>query len=248
MPVALGVVARVMLVAGGLIVGFGGASGQDQVAGQGPGLYTPLTVAPVDEAALEPTFGEYRRAFLQALATRDAEQTIEMVHPDLRKEVFVEHLRRGRSFAGGEESSAWRELEKAVSQGGAFTTTEGAVSGRREFCAPYAYVRYPRLSPVLSEIGEAEPWVVMGRNVAVRRSPSIKAAVIARVSYAVLPVDDRDAPDESGGPIVWQGVYLPNGWYGFVADDLLWGKRDYHACFAQVDGRWFLTKFARGWY
>lgn len=225
----------------------GGAIGHSRIAAQDQGRYTRLELMPVDEADLEPTFRDYREVFLRALAARDAGRVVAMIHPVLRDRVFMQHLRRWpQKFADADESSAWRELEQAVSHGGAFTTTQGAVFGRREFCAPYAYAKYPRSSPVLSEMGEAEPWVVLGRNVAVRRSPSITAPVIARVSYQLLPVDDRDARDESGGPIVWQGVYLPNGWYGFVADDLLWGNRDHHACFAQIDGQWLLTKFARG--
>ncbi|MBA2306354.1 MAG: hypothetical protein H0W08_27500 [Acidobacteria bacterium] len=201
----------------------------------------------MDEGGLELTFLEYREAFLRALAARDAGRVVTMIQPELRNRSFVEFLRLSpQEIAGREEAWVWRELERTISHGGAFTTSEGAVHGRREFCAPYAYVRYPRASPLLSEMGEAYPWVVIGRNVAVRRSPSIKAAVIARVSYELLPVDDRDARDESGGPIVWQGVYLPNGRYGFIADDLLWGDRDYHACFANFDGQWLLTKFERG--
>lgn len=247
MPVAVAAVVARMICVTGLIGVVTAASGHGRIAGQGPGSYTPIKVLPVDEAAREPTFREYRQEFLRALAARDASRVVSMIQPELRKESFVEFLTLSRQeIVGGEEAWVWRELERVVSLGGGFTVTEGAISGRREFCAPYAYIRYPRSSPLLSEMGEGEPWVVIGRNVAVRRAPSIKATVIARVSYDVLPVDDRDARDESGAPIVWQGVYLPNGGYGFIADDLLWGDRDYHACFAQIDGQWLLTKFARG--
>jgi hypothetical protein len=70
--------------------------------------------------------------------------------------------------------------------------------------------------------------------------------VITRVNYEVLPVDARDASDQSGATIVWQGVFLPDGRYGFIAEHLLWGDRNLHACFAEVDGRWRLTKYGRG--
>jgi hypothetical protein len=37
----------------------------------------------------------------------------------------------------------WASIERPLLLGGAFTTTRGAVHGRREFCAPYPYASFP---------------------------------------------------------------------------------------------------------
>jgi hypothetical protein len=116
------------------------------------------------------------------------------------------------ALSGPYHSDVRADLLRALALGGAFTTDHGAQDGRREFCAPYAYSSYPRLPGDLQDAtGDGLAWPVLGTNVAVRDQPSIKARIIARLDYNLVPVSSMDLPDKSGAAYVWEMVNLPKG-------------------------------------
>ena len=220
------------------------------VMGQGHRGFRPLKVYPVDEAKREPSLLAAREALLEAISHGDAEHVKRLIDPSSSPAAaLVDALRvDANQRSAAKDLWVWTPLKRALSLGGAFTTTKGAVYGRREFCAPYAYANWPPhwlLDDMRDPDSGSEPWMVIGQGVAVRLAPSIQAPIVSRVSFEVLPVAALSAQDESGADLVWQRVILPDGRHGFVADSLLWGDMDYHVCFANVDGQWRLTKFAR---
>jgi hypothetical protein len=203
--------------------------------------YTPYRLMPVDQASEDPSFLAFRTRLIEAVRRRDADRVFEATEPEL-----------GKQWAAGLTDGFFRDLDRILALGGTFTTMWGSRPGRREFCAPYAYSLFPdrhKWPEDLSEVlEEDEPWVVVGSAVAVRRRPSISARVIARLTYDLVPVDSVDRRDESGAPYIWQTVQLPDGRKGWVEASLLWGHRESHACFAQVNGQWQMTAFGLGYH
>jgi hypothetical protein len=125
---------------------------------------------PLDEAAQDPTFDEFRTRLIAAVKARDAKFVIDAAVPLLQQR-FKEGLALPPSaFAGpAREDAEWRELERVLLLGGSFTTTRGARRGRREFCAPYAYSTYPtQLNAIVESMAghdvnpEGDPWVILG--------------------------------------------------------------------------------------
>jgi hypothetical protein len=138
------------------------------------------------------------------------------------------------------------ETEHALALGGTFTTSRGAVPGRREFCAPYVYSAFPEELPRWLE-GEENPWAIIGSNVPVREQPRPSARVLTRLSWELVKADGwRDADPK--GRLQWANVTLPDGRSGYVQEGQIRPTTDYHVCFAKIDGRWLMTSFARDEY
>jgi hypothetical protein len=207
---------------------------------------------PVDEASQEPSLLAFRDGFKSAIHAHDVEAVLSSATPDLiyglaesrlsGRADFASDLRANRFLQYSGRDDIWRRLANAVERGGAFSTTHGAVQGRREFCTPYYYGKLPSMNvmpPHLDNEGAA-PVVITGRDVAVRENFDGTSRVIARLSHELV---------RFGGPITEEAVSveLANGASG-VVDRRYAGVvgRDYHACFARIDGDWRLTAFAPG--
>lgn len=208
---------------------------------------------PQDEAAQVPAFKAYRDALQAAVAAREADRVLAMIHTEIR-EVFYHTLRLRRDqIAGGVEHQDWTKLEELLRLGGTFTKGPNRVRGSgqrrhatREFCAPYVWSAYPQ--PVRSELEEqsqAYPWVVLGSNVAVRAHPPRDMRVLMRLDYDLVhPFSTSDV--HAGAPHDWIGILTPDGRRGYVAARFIRSRSDYHACFGEFDGTWLMTVFRRG--
>jgi hypothetical protein len=206
---------------------------------------------PVDEANREPEFLAFRDRFRAAVKERNAEFVIGSSAPHLQRR-FAGWLDLPKSAfaAPAYEAADWRELERAISLGGAFTHTRGERTGRREFCAPYVYATYPEPLNVIvermaghDENPESAPWPVLGERVPVYALPSADSRVLTTLSYHLVIPSGSAAP---GSPLVrWYEIFTPTGQAGWISADLLRSPSDYHACFAQVKGAWTLVEFMR---
>jgi hypothetical protein len=211
-----------------------------------PGLQPErVRLPPVDQAAQDPSFAEFRKAFRAALDRRDVRSVIDAVSPLARidserrgQKFFERELSIPRSAMGGQEHEYWSALSRTLSRGGAFTTTRGAEPGRREFCAPYIYTLFPKVLPD-NLAGEADPWVILGSNVAARREADYKSPVVTRLSFDLV----KSSGLKIGG---WQEIELPDGPTAYVWGDLIADPGDYHACFAKFGTKWLMTEFSHG--
>ena len=203
---------------------------------------SPVQVKPVDEASEDFVFSAYRSALRTAVRDRDVTALLTAVAPHLRS-WLAEWLDPKRALHGGEKED-WRELEQLLALGGTFTTTRGAVKGRREFCAPYVYSAHPW--PVPSGYGsEVDPSVLLEADVAVHASPSSTSPVLTRLSYALVREVGGGYPGDGLPGPAWTLVILQDDREGYVLDTQIRSPTDYHACFAQIEGRWQMVRFAR---
>jgi hypothetical protein len=187
------------------------------------------TLIPVDDGARDPAFAAYRGELRRIVAKRDVEALLAAIDGDIMisfgddggREAFRRQWRLGES-----DSEIWSELDEVLRLG-------AASEGEGAFSAPYVYSRWP------SELEPFEYVAVVGAGVRLRRRPSVRAPVIASVSYAIVNVlGNLDDP--------WTEVRLADGRSGFMASRYLRSPIDYRAWFARKNGQWRMTIFLAG--
>jgi hypothetical protein len=186
----------------------------------------------VDEAGQDPEFKAFRDRLERDVKEGDLQALSAAMAPALRAR-----------WPGWLDTIA-HHTARVLPLGGAFTTTRGAVPGRREFCAPYVYGAFPNELPLAIE-GEADPWAIIGARVPVRTQPRPSARVLTYLSWELVKADGwLNVP----GPSQWAEVDLLDGRRGYVQEGQIRQTTDFHVCFAKIDGRWLMTAFARGRY
>ncbi len=212
-----------------------------------------LQLRPVDDAANDSTVRVFRDNLLSSVRARNVQRGIESSVPFLQ-DSFKRSLALPKSaFAGPVyEHVNWDELERLLSLGGTFTTINGSQAGRLEFCAPYTYSAYPgheQLNKIVeatagyAEHSDSDPWVVLGENVPVRTEPADTGRVLGYLTYNLVLMQGDEAPGKQ--PARWRKVIMPDEREGWISADQVRAATDYHACFANIDGRWQMTEFAR---
>lgn len=210
------------------------------------------TLLPVDEAARQPEFFSVRAGLLAAIARRDAQAVLAVVHPHIKNSFGgndgIDAFRRmwrldepgasgGNMPGGGDPSAApgpdgtdgiWAELGTVLALGGSFTRND-------TFVAPYTFSRWP------DEVDAFEHVVLIASNVRVRAAPADDAPVLRLASYEILQVA-RTRNAQPG----WIAVQSTPGSVGYVAEALARSPIDYRAIFQREAGRWRLVTFVAG--
>jgi len=129
------------------------------VAAQRATVQGPSQILPVDEAEQDSSFLAFQGRLRAAIRDRDVDTVLASVASNLvyaaagdksRGRVdFADHLRQNRHLKSWGDYTVWTLLEHILAQGGGFSKTHGAVSGRREFCAPY-YCGFRKFRPLNS--------------------------------------------------------------------------------------------------
>jgi hypothetical protein len=197
---------------------------------------------PIDEATKDPQLAETRTALLAALRDRNVDFVMRYVSPNVVVErggesggqawtrLFEDLSQRG-SKSGDGENQRWGGMEAALSLGGSFTTSRGALLGRREFCAPYVYSAFP--TPIPEAVrGEIPPWALIRANVDIREQPSSTARVLKRMSYALLQAPGAEHVETPTGK-KWKSVHVSEDQEGFVPADAIRDPEGYHVCLAR---------------
>lgn len=182
----------------------------------------------VDEAAKRPDFLAFRRTLIAAIDRHDIEAIVAVAAPDICLDfggsVGPETLRRFLN----EDANLWQELRTVLTLGGTW-------HGSDEFFAPYVYSAMP------DGRGENEDVAIIGAGVRVREAPRPDAAVVTTLSYCVVELAPRQAPNEH-----WTSIVLGEGRSGYVSSRLVRSPVDYRAGFAFKNGRWWMTFFVAG--
>ncbi len=203
-------------------------------------------VSPVDQGEQDNSFAAFRTKFLASVSSRDAVVVTEGMEPSLRTDLSGSFT-APRSEFGGREHEVWGELEQLLALGGAFTTTRGAVKGRREFCAPYVFTEYPQPPPEDLRY-EGHPWVILRPRVPVRATAMDAARGLGELSHDLVKVTGET--DTNSGKPRWRQIITPGGEVGWVAAADIRDPQDPHACFAKIGERWVMVQFSRsmpGW-
>ena len=204
---------------------------------------TNVIAPPIDEAAQDASFLQYRTTLLNAVIARDTEAVIALSSPTIALSfggseghdafrdalnVPVEKLAiLHKPKAAQMREAYWQELETVLKMGGRFI--EGG------FSAPYTWV-----SPEPDHMDPYDVHYVIGHNVRMRKAGNIDAPVIRHLSYNVVELYQP----VSGAK--FQSIRLPDGTDGYVASQYLRFMLDYRANFAKLDGKWQMIDFLAG--
>jgi hypothetical protein len=190
---------------------------------------------PVDDASIEASLMQARGRLMDALTRNDPGALAALISPNLHT---AKHPVEVLEHAGEARAS----ILKALRFGGAFTTERGSQVGRREFCAPYVYARYP-------DVQDREPWFaeqpggILGRDVAAHERPSASSPVAARLTYAIVRSEGTVQGDDVRGTL-WVLIGLPDRDAYVLASDI-WRPDEYHVCFAQEGTQWLVSQMSR---
>jgi hypothetical protein len=202
------------------------------------------TLAPVDEAADDPSFVLFRARLLEAVATRDTAFVLARLHPDATisfgGDAGVEGFRRlWLEDRGGPD--LWTELAAFLPFGSAYETDSTMLTSGAEARAivPYWFGAWP------DGVDMFEHVLVVGENVNVRAAPSADAPVLTQLSHAIVRAGTggSEAYDVVEG---WTPVTLAPDEVGFVARRFARSPIGYRIGFEKFDGRWWVTFFVAG--
>jgi len=208
--------------------------------GQQPPGPPRATIAPVDEAATDPTWTAFKARFVEAAQRRDRKSLLQVIDPDVDSgpdsKRGLEEFRRRWDW-DKDTSPLWRELVSAISHGGAFL--KGS-KGVHRVCAPYVAVRWP---------SDVDPFVngaITARDVLVKARPSSQSDTIVRMSYDVVRVEDWEVADETASvPQKWTKIRVDNG-SGFIPEEQIRSPIEHLACFLKTGSQWRLVSFTAG--
>ena len=209
-----------------------------------PAPYRPIPFAPVDQAKDEPELVVFRQRLIDVAERRAVDELLSLASQTTQTEgsTTVSSLRREFTEV---VPPPWQAFKEALSLGGAFTTTRGAVRGRREFCAPYVYSAFPSTLPEWIG-GEQLPWVIVRADAPVYARPSLSSPLVARTGHAIVEFLDHIGPGlVAKADPGWVHIALSPKRRGFVTEDSARSPEDWHVCMAREDGGWRVTEFAR---
>ena len=188
---------------------------------------------PVDEAAKNPSFREFRSQLLRAVEQKDRGHLFGVLAPDIRnsfggndgKDAFAEQWKLDST-----DSEVWKELKWILTHGGSFFE-DGS------FCAPYVYSRWP------DNYDAFEYAAVVSDRLPVRKSRSAASAVVGRLRYTIVKVLDEQWSRAKPGELI---KVQANSIVGFVPAGTLRSSPDWRACFAKQEKGWLMTMLVAG--
>ncbi len=197
---------------------------------------------PVDESHLDPSFLVFKTRLLEVVEKRDLDSLVSIAHAKLMLSIYddpdVSGQERLRSFLEEmreeDRTRLWQELGDMLSLGVSHSDPQ--------FCAPYAYVTFPR------ELSYGDHLVITGSDVPIRAKPNSTAPIIDHLSYDIVTYLWRGR-----GALVWDTVegerdhwlriQTPSGDTGYVWGKEAWRPSDRSVCFDKTDGQWMMTSW-----
>lgn len=199
-------------------------------------------VRPVDEAALDASFSEFRTKLINAAEKHDAAYIIRILDPEIRvsfgDDGGIADFKRFWKI-NSKNSKFWNEFLPVIKNGGSWTKGE---KGMKTFWAPYTFNSWPE------DLDAFEHHVIFGSNVNLRESPDIGSPVVSQLSYNVVTVESD--PDTAAGRIRensgWSKVRTLGGKQGWTSNVFVRSPIDYRAAFDKIRGVWKMTAFVAG--
>lgn len=193
----------------------------------------PKVLSPVDEAPRQSEFLKVRNQLKVAVAKKDVATLLKFLNKDIKNEFSenngIENFKKIWKLSKPATSPLWKELSTVLALGGSFY-------GNNSFAAPYVYSKWPEGLDPFDNVA------VIGKNVNVRVAPKLNSAVLAKVSYQLLPLAAGNAPP----PYNWHRVKLTTGKVGYIASQYVRSSANYRAIFEKINGRWQMNAFVNG--
>jgi len=200
----------------------------------------------VDQGSSDPSFVTFRNRLLRIIERRDKAALLAVLDPRIKvsfggkggKNDFVRYWNLNTR-----RTRVWEELGKVLSNGG-YMNADGSV---KTFSAPYSFDGFPGECHV--ELDAFVHQIIFGKDVALRRAPSLDGEVITRLSYNVVTlVGEKTVAIETGEHSVpeWYYIKTLGGLEGYVNARFVRSPIDYRAIFQRKNGRWSMVAFVVG--
>lgn len=198
-------------------------------------------VRPVDEAKQDASFYAFRTRLIAAAEKHDAKFINGILDPKIQlsfgghaglkdfKEMW--HIEKPKS-------KFWNEFLPVIKNGGIFST-EG---GTKAFYAPYTFTSFP------NDLDGFEYFAIFGNNVNLRERPAADSAILDRLSYNVVKIEDSGTVMKPGSSdeADWYKIVTLGGKTGFVKAEYVRSPIDYRAGFEKKGGQWKMVTFIAG--
>ena len=197
----------------------------------------PVRLAPVDDAANDPSFVAFRDELKAVIARKDAAKLFTYLASDIKLDFGggyggPEFHKRWKPF--DKDTQVWKALCLVVDNGGKFPVPGG-------FAAPYVYAAFPE------NLDAFEVLLVTNKDAVMRTAPKPDAAIVRKLDYDILTiVKSAHRPQHEAGPNDWSELKDANGKRGFVLDQDLRSPIDYRAIFEKRNGKWVMQTFIAG--
>lgn len=199
-----------------------------------------LKLPPVDEAAKDLSWVNFKNRLLNALATRDRKFVLGILDQNVRSGLDQQRgIAQFRQQWGLDEddSPLWRQLPTALFLGGAFVKVEKRPV---EFCAPYVSVKWPE------DIDAVGGGAIIAKESLVKAGPSSESETLATLSYDIVQVIDWEVADRSpDAKQKWVKIRL-KGEEAYVPEEQIRSPVEHTACFIKTADDWRLIGFAPG--
>jgi len=192
---------------------------------------------PVDEAAKDMSWVNFRNRLLAALDRRDRKFALAALDRNVRNgsdapRGIVEFRKQWHLDA--DDSPFWGELRSALGLGSAWLARE---KRPRELCAPYVLAKWPE------DIEPTKNGVVVAREALVKSEPSSASQTIATLSHVIVGVGDWEVDDKDAGSTQkWVRIWLNSG-IGYVPEEQIRSPIEHAACFIKTEDGWRMTVF-----
>lgn len=198
-------------------------------------------LVPVDQAAQDPSFVQFRKQLIDAARRHDERFVLSVVDPKIKNGFGGnDGIAEFRKFWRPERpnSPLYDTLVSMLRLGGTFSDVEG----EREFCAPYVFSTFPQ------DVDAFENVAVIVDGAPLKAAASSKSLTVARLSYDILQIDRKRSVPIKGAPgkYAWYRAKLADGRSGFVEARNVRSPIDYRAYFAKVGGRWTMRVLVAG--
>jgi hypothetical protein len=198
-------------------------------------------VQPVDEAAKDKSFLAFRDKLVLAIRNRDSKYVLSILDPKIKpgfdERENVEDFKKVWKISDP-KSRFWSELLEVVGRGGRFSTENGV----KIFSAPYIYTDFPE------DLDDFQYRVIASRNVNLREKPDEKSAVVDRLSFNIVKVDEENSIDDGkeNGEYLWYKIETLGGKKGYLPARTVRSPIDMRAGFQKKSGKWKMIFFVGG--
>lgn len=198
---------------------------------------TPTRLAPIDEAAKDASFVQFRNELKDVITRKDAAKLFHYLASDIR-------LSFGGDAGGpafhkmwkpfDKDTKVWKALSLVVDNGGKFVVPGG-------FAAPYVYAAFPEDLDGFTYVAVTNAQAVL------RDAPNANARVLRKLDYDILEVVKSSGKmQHEAGPNDWDEVKHASGQRGFVLSSDVRSPVEYRAIFEKRKGTWVIQTFIAG--
>lgn len=199
-----------------------------------------MKLPPVDEAAKDVSWANFKNRLLDALDKRDRKFVLGILDRNIRNNPDtprgVAEFRAQWDF-DADNSPLWRKLSSALFLGGAYVKRE---KGPAEFCAPYVMAKWP------DDVDPHDHGAIIANDTLVKAAPSSESATLQTLAYDIVEVTDWDVADAAADVKQrWVKIKIKEG-DGFVPEEQIRSPVEHTACFVKTADGWRMRSLLAG--